>query len=368
MSTSSIPGQTIRIRLVRQHNAATLVETIAWLSLLILVFTGSVLAGRTLRTTSKQTACAMVMQRMGEAQAIYAVDHTDHIPGLNTSGVGLRALQGSPPTLWQNSNLSIQPQDWMTPLLRQTSPLADLRSARLKEVFDAFACPEQVITDVNLLGFPADLANFQSHGPWQAMSYLMPMYFQYWGQAEQNTYLAPVVAAPQLAVRAVGAPTNWEVDVPSFSSKVSQVGPPSTKVFVADGTRYVTNNTIDMDVSILPNLFGAFGSSGAWWSGSTEYGPDANTQNWDGQTICEGSASQGRNLQYSYRHDTMGDPDSAMENQGTMNAVFYDGHVENLNDEASREISLWYPTGAIVSPNFEPCTGMTFQESGDVIP
>ena len=48
-----------------------------------------------------------------------------------------------------------------------------------------------------------------------------------------------------------------------------------------------------------------------------------------------------------------------------MNAVFFDGHVERLDDRASRDIDRWYPTGSVRSGDY---VGMTTVPAGYVIP
>ena len=166
---------------------------------------------------------------------------------------------------------------------------------------------------------------------------------------------------------------SWEVTNCNYTSGITHVGPPSRKIFVADGTRYVApGGIVDIDVAPDPSFFGAFTSPGAWSSRSTAYGVETGSQTWGDHSVAYGSASEGQNLRYSYRHvrpeeavQPNRDPRTAQDNTGGINAAFFDGHVERLYDRESREISLWYPTGSIVQ---YPDYGMTDVPAGYVIP
>jgi len=133
-----------------------------------------------------------------------------------------------------------------------------------------------------------------------------------------------------------------------YRSRISMVGPPSRKVAVADGTRYFDGEQVDFDPSPDPTFFGAFTSNGAWWSGGTAYGVKAGTTNWTGQTVGAGSPANGENLILSYRHGCVAGqaPTNVHDNKGSINALFFDGHVARLTDRQSRDPELWYPTGA----------------------
>lgn len=350
----------------RRRSALTLIEVTVVVLILLVLGAGLVSrpVGR-LRVASRQSTCIRQLQRIGEAQAIYAAENDDYIPGVNTSGVALRVLQGSPADAFQHADLPVQPQDWLTPLLRLSMPMPDSRAERFRLAMDEYSCPVRPREEAAVYGSPGDLAEFHALGPWEAPSYLMPLAFQYWGQAEYNTILAYNVVNPSLPVLSLRIPSSWEVVVPSFASRVEQVGPPSTKVFVADGTRNLGPDSLILDVNVFPTLYGAFTSSGAWWPGSTEYGVREGSLNWSGSIVDLGSVSNGRNLGYSYRHDAVGEPRDAMENQGATHAAYYDGHVSRLDDEQSRDIRLWYPSGTIVT---EGASGMIDLPGGYVVP
>ena len=214
-----------------------------------------------------------------------------------------------------------------------------------------------------------DAQQMRDESPWPAVSYLMPVHFQYFGQDYLGQVLAIVdyMGRPKRLWTKV-APESWEVVVNDFKPQIERVGPPARKVFVADGTRYLDySGLLDHDVQPLPDWFGSFTTSGAWWCGSTAYGVKQGSPNWDGQPVPRGSPSDGQNLALSYRHGTQGATLSgdAHGNEGKINAVFFDGHVARMSDRQSREVHLWYPTGAVVK---RPNEGMTQVPQNFVIP
>jgi prepilin-type processing-associated H-X9-DG protein len=120
---------------------------------------------------------------------------------------------------------------------------------------------------------------------------------------------------------------------------------------------------LDHDVGVSASQAnGSFASSGAWWCGDESYGVRQGSANWDGQSVNGGSGSPtagGRALALSYRHgNTAGSevPTDCQSNKGTINALFFDGHVGRLTDRQSREIDYWYPRGGRVQT---PAQGMT---------
>ncbi len=353
----------------RNSKGFTLIEllvVIAIIALLISILLPSLSAAR---EHAKASACGVLMRGAATLVAVYGNDNKDYIPGMNTSGVALRALQGSPPDTWHKGKLPVQPQDWISPIIRADTQMPDKRADRFQLITQYYSCPSQRAVESILFGAPADIADFQAKGSWDALSYLMPVHFQYWGQENKNIELANVIAAPNLKVRSLAAPNNWEVIVDNYVSKIGLVGPPAKKVVAADGTRYLTSDgTLDHDIGILPTYFGSFTSSGAWWSGSTEYGVRGGSKNWDESNVTEASPSSGQNINLSYRHVRKNTATTVQSNKGTMNAVFFDGHVERLNDRASRNIELWYPRGARINDGYSNGLGLTNVNEDNRIP
>jgi prepilin-type processing-associated H-X9-DG protein len=375
--------------------AIELVAVIAALGLLAAILLPSLSYAR---NEARTLTCQDRLFAFGQALQTYVNANQDYIPGVNTSGVATRAKNG----IWGALNphtIPVQSYDWMTPLLQADPSLPDNRAARFQYLYAQYACPEQTRQSVLYqtgLNMCLDKADFLAYPSWPASSYLMPQYFSLWGTTYNGWALARKEGSSLLVTAACASP-SWEVLNTTYSSHLSQVGPPASKIFVADGTRYMdANGLIDTDVQPEPQLFGAFASGGGWWCGGTEYGVKSNSLSWDGRHVNPGSPAQGQNLPASYRHRSsaaggqaapsgimplhlteVGDAElindrtlpardgTVQGNNGYINAVYFDGHVETLNDRQSREISLWYPTGSIVQASSE---GLTYAANGTVIP
>ena len=357
--------------------AFTLVEllvVIAIIALLISILLPSLSAAR---EAAKTSVCAAQLHGCSNGLAAYAAEYDDWIPGLNTSGVAIRALENamdSEPWRLQDPRIPCQPHDWITPFLKLESSLPEKRAGRFRLATDNYKCPSQASTDSVLYpeggdGVP-DWSDFTAYNEWVALSLLMPVHFQYWGQYNDNRFLSYRVGlegspSPRMQVRSKSASEFWEVKVDGYVSQIGRVGPPANKIAAADGTRFLTDeNVLDHDVSPLPNLFGSFSSSGAWWGGSTAYGVRSNSENWAGASVTEGSPSEGHNISLSYRHGKRGGTD-CLTNKGKINGLFFDGHVSKLGDQESRNIQYWYPKGAVVQ---SPSEGLTEVENGWEIP
>ena len=348
------------------------------------------------RQLARIATCETLLAHFGVQMQVYANDNSDGIPGVNTTGIVARAKNGIPGAMNPN-NVPVQSFDWMTPLLQDDPNLPNNRAARFHYLLSQYRCPSQNAT-ATLFGLGFDQADFLQYSSWPACSYLMPTYFSLWGQSFAGTVLGYYEANPAIAIRARVVPTTWEVRNDGFQAQIPQVGPPERKVFVADGTRYVEDDgSTELDVNPDPIFFGAFSSGGAWYNSSSEYGVKGGSLDWDGRPVSPGSPSQGQNLIPSYRHglrmpaspqtrpptptprdglplvgpELDGDDihpindGSAQGNIGCMNAVFFDGHVEQFHDRPSRAIDFWYPAGSVVQ---ETQAGMTAVPTGTIIP
>lgn len=355
---------------MRGFTLIELMVVIAIIALLIAILLPSLSSAR---QHAKNVKCGAQLRGLGNAFALYSSHFNEWIPGMNTSGVGLEALKfnaSGDPDLLRDPDLPVQPQDWLSPLLRFETTLPASRAKRFQLLTNFYHCPAQVAVESVLYPYTGsnyDLPDFRAEQHWTALSYLMPVHFQYWGQQEKNTAITSYTAMSRLILRAKTAPVDWEVVTKNYVSKVNFVGTPANKILVSDGTRYLTaTNVLDHDVSPFPNLFGSFTDAGAWWSGSTAFGVREKSKNWDGDDVARGAPGNGKNLALSYRHySTSAGDGSCKANKGTINALFFDGHVESLADRDSRKIDYWYPRGAVVE---NPAEGMTRVPDKYVIP
>jgi len=348
----------------------TLIELLVVISIIMLLMSILIPSMRKARDHAKEVACGALMHGLGNGLANYFYENNDWIPGMNTSGVGLRSTQmiaGADPESFKTKRMPVQPQDWLSPIVDEPN-LPDNRAERYRFLLDHYKCPAQADVNAIVYGSAPDSEDFAKIPRWQSISFLMPEAFQLWGKHQAGRTLATMKKIPAIPVRAEAAPNNWEVLADDYESKLLRVGNPGKKIFIADGTRYLDDQgVLDFDIGLYPTYFGSFTSSGAWWCQSTAYGVKPGSEAWSEttRTVSTGSPSKGQNLQLSYRHSSHDRFDGAAKNNfGKMDAMFYDGHVSLLNDEDSRNIDLWYPKGAKV---MKPAEGMTDVEDGRVI-
>lgn len=308
---------------------------------------------------------------------IYTDRNNTWIPGVNTSGMGLYAAKnGGDIEMLRDPRMPTQTFDWMTPSLEGSIELGNTRAERMQTLINDFGCPTNASVQIDFLYPPGlnaspDAADFGDEfvDAFQPLSYLMPGHFQFWGQdfdgARRIVKATNGTTFPAL-IRI--ADEGWAaVHRGRYQSKLEQIGNATLKIAAADATRFLDfDGSIDFNVDPAPRFsgdpFGSFCSNGAWWCGAQAYGVAANTTNWDNLPVNSGTDDphgQGENMLLSYRHgcgNRNSVPRSAQDNEGAINALFFDGHIERLNDRQSREIQLWYPRGARVNT---PNAGMT---------
>ncbi|MCO6435778.1 MAG: type II secretion system protein [Phycisphaerae bacterium] len=354
----------------RYTTAFTLIEVLVVVAIIALLVSILLPSLQAARGYAKEVVCGSQERIWGVGLGNYSYVSKDWIPGVNTSGVALRRLQHSPADAFREGILPVQSFDWMTPLL-DSQELPSRRADRFAFLLDQYKCPALLDLPSILYGSAPDKDDFEEIEHWSPVSYLMPAFFQYWGEKEKNKELARNARLAALKVLSLvpPEPTQDNVEMPTYVSKLNRIGTPAGKVFIAEGTRYLDDKgALDFDFNPLPNFFGAFTSGGAWWAGETAYGVKAQTPNWDGVPTAVEPPAKGKNLFLSYRHRvTRAGNGSAQDNKGMLNMLFYDGHVELLNDPDSRRIDYWYPKGCIVR-NGTSGQGLTEVENGTVIP
>ncbi|MGD2108480.1 MAG: prepilin-type N-terminal cleavage/methylation domain-containing protein [Phycisphaerae bacterium] len=344
------------------RSAFTVIELLVVIAIIALLLAILLPSLKKARIHAKEVVCGSTLNGFGKMLGLYTYANNDWLPGVNTSGVSVSVKKSADlPEALYDPFLPVQPFDWLTPLLiQEITSLPEKRADRFNHLLDYYRCPALTDTASLPYGSPPDDEDFEAITHWPATSYLMPAYFQYWGDQQAGQVLASMERINVLKVRAQSAPDIMDkVRVKDYVSRMNRVGGPENKIFVADGTRYLTEEyDLDFDIEPFPTFFGSFTSSGAWWRGSTAYGVSSDSEGWSPDTrSSKASPSEGQNLTLSYRH---GLPYShrgrAEKNLGMINALFFDGHVELLSDRDSREIGYWYPRGAVV---VDPDEGMT---------
>jgi hypothetical protein len=139
--------------------------------------------------------------------------------------------------------------------------------------------------------------------------------------------------------------SGWWVIPPSYLPRITKVGNSSEKIFAADAGKFSNGTavlTYNLFVDPTPNSPGR--NSGPY----TDFGPWTNATAGYDRDLINGGASviDGRTL--SYRHGTQESrkPVGAYR----LNAVFYDGHAENLDEMRACNPAFWLPRGTTVNP------------------
>lgn len=361
---------------VAKRAAFTLIELLVVVAVIAILLSILLPALQSARESARAATCGAGMRNFGNGFGIYFAENSEWIPGCNTTGVAVRRHQGTDEAYF-NSRMPVQSFDWMTPIVRPSMEMSSSWARRWHDLVNRFMCPSQrtyrAIVYPGSTGIPQSERDFFNNNQWTALSYLMPVHFQHWGlnyrERGPQAYAFGVHAVNNSSlIYAITAPPDptpehdgiaWEASHFTYKSRLPEVGKPSEKIAVADGTRYydATAGYIDFDVSPNPQYFGSFTSSGAWWSGCRSYGVKAGTRNWNNRSVSVGSRGRGVNLELSYRHGPQrgaGASGSAQQNKGRINALFFDGSIRRLNDKESRNPMYWYPSGTKVRPGLSP--------------
>jgi prepilin-type processing-associated H-X9-DG protein len=136
--------------------------------------------------------------------------------------------------------------------------------------------------------------------------------------------------------------SRTKVTLPSsYSPKVSKVGDPTQKIYIADGSRYSRSDIPpDADFDYIGRFGGAFSDQGAYSSFSNAWNRTQATGN--------GTTAGNDARMYWARHTTK--PRKAGPGGSyRFNAGFFDGHVESLDDLAGTNPRYWLPKGSVVT-------------------
>ena len=113
----------------------TLIELLVVISIIALLISILLPSLASARRQARTVVCGSQLHGLSNGLHSYGIDYDDYIPGMNTSGVALRAqlLRGSTNAdVLRRPDLPIQPHDWITPVLGAEMQLPNNRAQKMK--------------------------------------------------------------------------------------------------------------------------------------------------------------------------------------------------------------------------------------------
>lgn len=324
----------------RSRYAFTLVELLVVIGIISVLISILLPALSKARAAASNIKCMANLRQVGQAMMLYAGEYNGAILGsANTTGRGLWTTNAAgnfvgnvytPTTLPPDSPIELY--DWMGPAARALGidlpPTTDgnVLLRRYREI-PVFQCPaaQGIVASTYLGTIEAG----------QMLSYNTAAGFMLLPYDREGSGFTGKVKANDHSMGYWMLPTG-------YSPKINRVGESSSKIFCADGAKYTTcydPNVPSVSYRYVDNnhQMNNFSDYGAFFGNSKSY--------------CRLVANNGPGLQdariFSYRHGTQQPGESAGAYR--LNAVFFDGHAESLNDQEASNPALWLPRGTTLA-------------------
>jgi hypothetical protein len=283
------------------------------------------------REAARSTVCLANMRTLSLAQNVYVTDHDGYFAGPNTSGLHLNSFVGGSFGQSVAGNKSsddpMTADDWMSPMLGNYMDLPKNRKQRLIRFFNHdFRCPTNVYRYDSVYGGGG---GWPKAGETFVNSYSMPMTFQYFWNASHAVsrgYTDRAAYYGNQYDRLINTrPSN-------FNFRVETIGQASIKVAFTEGSRYVdTSGRISFNTDAGSRYGGNF----------VNRSPTINVK-YQGNGNPYKFAANGRDLhrhsvEHAYRHQ-----------DEQMNFIYFDGHGDMLGHRESRDVDMYFPSGAEV--------------------
>lgn len=301
--------------------AFSLIELLVVISIIALLIGILLPVLSSARSVARDAVCTANLKQIGTGLANYTASNGNYFPGPNTSGDSFAANRSpDQPTM---------KGDWYSPMFGNELALPSNRNDRLIDIFgNHFRCPnndrvyDYIYPSGN--GWPgAETIPYNS--------YSMPSGFSYYYDQAHAT------AHGQSRGRHFGNSHDQAVDTRLARNvfKDTTIGPPSTKVFVLDGARY-----LDSSGRISFNT-----------DGGTDFGDNFSTR---GPVLNALYADNGNPYKATRRGGQIVATQDAREityrhgGNTAVNVVYFDGHSELLSDADTRDVDKFFPSGSVV--------------------
>lgn len=334
----------------RQSRAFTLVELLVVIAIIALLLAMLLPAIGRAQRQAQSTACLSNLRALGQAMLIYTSENDDWIPG-SPSTTGQYLWRTGANGEWQPSSHTpdtvngeaIEMFDYIGPLASALRiPLFagnGIERLRVYRRIDVFTCPAA-----------RDMLSRRSGGAvvedGQMLSYNTATAFLLLPAKTPttlNTSYAGRVTMPTGGSPDDPSKFNFWSSPPGYGPKITRVGPASRKIYLADGARVSRYNAApqfgyDVHADYVATMFSDFGPF---------YGV---TRSYDRTMVNSpdlGVKFDGR--AFSNRHGAAGH--GKPSGLYRMNAVFFDGHAESMDDMEAARPEYWLPSGSIIYRN-----------------
>ncbi len=305
-----------------QQRGITLTETVV-IALCLATLVPLLLAAiPELDRPNREAMCAYRLGRIGSAMLQYSFENELYLPGSpGTSGAQLLLdypLNTDPEDINMPTDVT-QTWDWAGPLaVYFDMDLDPNRAKRMDQLSKGpFWCPSN--------NYVADPYPYPSE-QWRAarmVSYNSFRDMLYFGD--------DVLPDPPVEYCARYSNGSNIVIPNDYRPRINQVGDPSEKAFLADGSRYTipyaSSVYLDYEIDYKASYGGAFAT-----------GSPTLQEDYLHSHLIDPPA---RDISYRHKHgETVG-----------INVTHFDGHVEWVSEPKTRHPDRWYPTGTLVPPN-----------------
>jgi prepilin-type N-terminal cleavage/methylation domain-containing protein/prepilin-type processing-associated H-X9-DG protein len=291
---------------IAHSRAFTLIEllvVIAIIALLVSILLPSLHAAKDLARTA---ACLAHVRGAGRGAQLYTTDHTGYLPGPNTSGAHIRNVSD----IRTSSTEPTSNMDWVSPTLGQTLALPEDRKERIKAIFNTkLHCP------ANDRYFDAEYnGGYSTVNDLRYTSYAAMLGFHVTPDSKftetDSIFASRVPRQPK-----------------GYNYRINQLGSPSQKVYAMDGARYVNYSSGQVSYNSFPwqDDGGNFMSYGPAFAHVKSNGSPYQQSGDEPHELAK---------EFAYRH------------QDKINAAYFDGHAETLDNKASRNVNLYFPAGS----------------------
>ncbi len=287
------------------------------------------------RKFARKIQCQSNLRQVGLGLQMYINESSGYLPGPNTSGLGLKR-GGGYDGLAQSP---VQDWDWVSPTvgkmmqltaLQPTMTAEQARLTKYREIMELkLRCPENEVRYGHKFSGP----NLLGTGHPILMSYSTPTFF----------HLMPSPALATLYAAEDAGSTPYFRLPKDYVPKITKVGKTARKIFAFEGARYFDAGKNWFDYSTdttTPSLSGK---------------PQGNFHS-RGPGVILGSGEP-----YDFAQFRTGNPAgsvpswqfqrASLRHKGRLNAVFFDGHVEELAVGDFIRPEYWAPRGSRTQGN-----------------